>query len=289
MTKAEFDYFGGLIYNHTGVVLDVGTVSLVEVRLDGLLDRHGFANLQELMKVLQANSWHPLHQHVIDAVLNHETSFFRDVHPFYSIRTHILPDLVARRSQERRLNVWSAGCSTGQEAYTIAISLVEAIPELFGWQIRILASDVSAEMLERTQMGCYSRQEVNRGLPAQMLVKYFIQDGLKWQVRDDIRRLIEVRLFSLAGEWPALPNMDIIFLRNVMIYFDLETKRSVLQRICRVLRPDGYLFVGGAETVLNLTDALEYHHAAKTPCYRLRNSGTNIDHVARIDHVGLGG
>jgi chemotaxis protein methyltransferase CheR len=184
-----------------------------------------------------------------------ETSFFRDVHPFETLRTTVLPDLLRRRRAERRLGVWCAACSTGQEPYSFALLVREHFSELAGWRVDILATDLSADVLARARAGRYGQIEVNRGLPAALLVKYFRQHGATWELNEDVRRMVEFRELNLTRPWPALPPADLIFLRNVMIYFDVETKRSILGRAARALRPNGYLLLGGAETTLNLCDS----------------------------------
>lgn len=199
-----------------------------------------------------------------------ETSFFRDLHPFETLRTTVLPDVIARRASERRLHLWSAACSSGQEPYTIALVLREHFPALAGWTVRLVATDLSREILARARAGRYSQLEVNRGLPAPLLTKHFTREGMEWQLKDEVRRMVEFRELNLLEAWSGLADLDIVFIRNVLIYFDQDIKRGILGRVHRALRPGGYLFLGGAETTLNLDDRFERLHIGKTPCYRRR-------------------
>jgi chemotaxis protein methyltransferase CheR len=197
-----------------------------------------------------------------------ETSFFREMAAFDAFRTVILPELLAARTTTRQLNLWCAACSSGQEPYSIAMVLREEARRLEGWRVRLIASDLSEEMLTRAREARYSQLEVNRGLPARYLLKYFRRCGLDWQLNDDTRGAVELRRINLAGTWPSLPAMDVVFLRNVMIYFSQDTRRAVLQHIHRQLRPDGYLLLGTAETVASADSNFRSTMVGKTRCYR---------------------
>jgi chemotaxis protein methyltransferase CheR len=200
-----------------------------------------------------------------------ETSFFRDAHPFTALSDHVLPELVKSRSAERVLNIWCAACSSGQEPYSIAMLVQDIVGTDPGWRVRLLATDLSPAMLARTRAGVYSQFEMNRGLPANRLVRHFRQQGLEWQIEEPLRRMVETRAVNLDQDLPSMPSMDIIFLRNVLIYFDVATKRQILARVRRVLRPDGYLVLGGAETTLNLDDAFDRVQIGRAPMYQLRS------------------
>jgi chemotaxis protein methyltransferase CheR len=180
----------------------------------------------------------------------------------------VIPDLIQRRRGERRLNVWCAASATGQEPYSVALLLREHFPQLAGWQVSLLASDLSREALARAREGRFSQIEVNRGLPAALLVKYFEQHGTSWQLKPDVRRMVDFQEMNLARPWPALPPMDLVLIRNVMIYFDVATKKAILGRLARVLRPDGYLLLGGAETTLNLDDSYRRVETLKASFYQ---------------------
>ena len=199
-----------------------------------------------------------------------ETTFFRDVHPFDALRTRVIPELMAARANERALTIWCGASSSGQEPYSIAITLREHFPQLAGWKVRLLATDLSSEMVRRTTAGSFSQLEVNRGMPAPMLVKWFDRRGVHWQAKPELCAMIEAFEMNLATPWPTLPAFDVVFLRNVLIYFDVETKRTILGKVRRAMRPDGWLFLGGAETTLNLDDAFERVAVDRATCYRLR-------------------
>jgi chemotaxis protein methyltransferase CheR len=215
----------------------------------------------------------PLRGQVIEAMTTNETSFFRDVHPFQALSDTVLPELMRARATERSLNIWCAAASSGQEPYSIAMLLDDALVGRPGWRVRLLATDISQQMLDRTREGIYSQLEMNRGLPAQRLVKHFTRVGTHWQISENLRRMVECRLLNLDAAWPMMPQMDLIFLRNVLIYFDIPTKQRILARVKKVLRPDGYLFLGGAETTLNLDAGFERVQIGNAPAYRLRSEG----------------
>ena len=190
------------------------------------------------------------------------------MHPFDLLQSAILPELIERKGARRQLSIWCAGCSTGQEPYTIAMIIREHFPSLLGWDLTILGTDLSGDVLERARAGLYTQLEINRGLPASYLVKYFRKEGIRWQVADEVRLMVEYRQINLCDSWSALPPMDLVFMRNVLIYFDVDTKQAILGRIRRVLRPNGYLILGGAETTLGLDDAYERLVVGRAVCYR---------------------
>jgi chemotaxis protein methyltransferase CheR len=244
-----------LLKDRSAIVLESGKQYLVETRLTALVRQLHLNSITDLVQRLRARPFNGLHTQVIEAMVTTETSFFRDHHPFEALRKAVLPDLVQRRRDERRLNIWCAASSSGQEPYSVALLLREQFPQLAGWQVPLLASDLSREVLDRAREGRYSQLEVNRGLPAVLLVKHFRQHGTSWQLNEDIRRMVEFREINLAQPWPVLPRMDLVMIRNVMIYFAVETKKLILGRLARLLRPDGYLLLGGAETTFNLDDS----------------------------------
>jgi chemotaxis protein methyltransferase CheR len=199
-----------------------------------------------------------------------ETSFFRDIHPFEALRKSILPELMARRAAERQVNFWCGAASTGQEPYSVLMLIAEHFPELLKWDIKFIATDLCSEVLARSRAGCFSQLEVNRGLPASLLVKYFIREGASWRIRDDLRRRVEFREMNLVKDWLSLPPLDIVFLRNVLIYFDVETKKTILAKARRLLRPSSYLLLGGAETTFNIDEAFEREVIDKTTWHRVK-------------------
>jgi chemotaxis protein methyltransferase CheR len=257
ISGAEFRYIKDFVYQKAAIDLEPGKAYLVESRLQPLARREGFASLSEMIAKLRAQPTDGLHWLVVEAMTTNETYFFRDVHPFELLRTKVLPELIQRRSAQRQINIWCAAASSGQEPYSIMMLLREHFPELSTWKINFIATDISTEMLNRCREGCYSQLEVNRGLSAALLVKYFDKIGTEWKLKDELRRAIDFRQLNLAQPWPALPAMDIVFIRNVLIYFDVETKRPILARVRKLMNPDGYMFLGGAETTLNLDEAFK--------------------------------
>jgi chemotaxis protein methyltransferase CheR len=265
----EFSFVCDLVRQRSAIVLEPGKEYLVESRLSALARGEGFGSLDQFLAELRTQPANGLHRRVVEAMTTNETTFFRDLHPFDALRQVALPELLRLREADRQLVIWSAACSSGQEPYSLAMLLKEMGPALAGWTVRIIATDLSTEMLSRARQGRFSQIEMNRGLPAQYLVKYFKKQGLEWQVSDDIRQMVEFRELNLAEDWPPLPAPDLVFMRNVLIYFDMETKRAILGRLRRLMRPDGYLFMGGAETTLNLDDTYQRIPIGKTICYRL--------------------
>ncbi len=269
MQSDEFAFFRQFLIERTAVVFEADQNYLIESRLTPIMYEFGFESLSELADQLRAVPYGPLHQRAIEALTNHETSFFRDLHPFDSLTRTVIPALVKKRADLCTMTIWSAACSSGQEPYSIAMALREQFPELAHWTINIIASDVSTNVLKRAETGVYSQHEVNRGLPIHLLLKYFNKVGHDWQLSDDIRHSVTFRAINLASHWPFLPDLDIIFLRNVMIYFDVETKKAILRQVRRLLKPDGYLFLGGAETTLNLDKAFKRIESNAASYYQL--------------------
>jgi len=269
MTAQEFDTVRRLLLERSAIVLEPGKEYLVESRLAPLVRKLNLKSIGELIAQLSRQPDNGLHRQLVEAMVTTETLFFRDHHPFEGLSKVVIPDLLGRRRAERRLNIWCAASASGQEPYSLALLLRERFPELAGWKISFLASDISREMLARAREGRYNQIEVNRGLPATLLVKYFEQHGTTWQLRADIRGTIDFQEINLAQPWPALPRMDLVLLRNVMIYFDVETKKTILGKLARLLRPDGYLLLGGAETTINLDDSYRRVEPLKAGFYQL--------------------
>jgi chemotaxis protein methyltransferase CheR len=264
----DFGYVRTLVRQRSAIVLEEGKEYLVESRLSAVAREEGFGSVERLIAELRAHPGNGLQRRVIEAMTTNETTFFRDIHPFDALRQTLLPELIQGRATQRELSIWCAASSSGQEPYSIAMLIREHFPVLAGWKVRILGTDLSGEMVERARQGRYSQLEVNRGLPAPLLVKYFRRQGLEWQLSDEIRGMVEYRELNLNEPWPTLPPADLVFLRNVLIYFDVDTKRTILGRVRRVLRPDGYLFLGGAETTMNLDDAYQRVPIGRAVCYR---------------------
>jgi chemotaxis protein methyltransferase CheR len=233
-------------------VLQADKTYLIDSRLAPLAREAGLASIDELVgRIRGEDAGAPLVKRVIEAMTTNETLFFRDLHPFEALKNRILPDLIRARPKQRRLRIWCAAASTGQEPYSIAMTIREHFPELASWDVKIVATDINAAVLQRARAATYRQLEVNRGLPASMLVKYFERQGADWAIRPIIKDLVEFMELNLLDPWKIGPQ-DIVFIRNVLIYFDLETKRQLLARIRNLLEHDGYLVLGGAETTNNV-------------------------------------
>jgi chemotaxis protein methyltransferase CheR len=254
---ADMDYLCDLLRRRAAISLGRDKSYLVELRLAPLLRLSGLRTLDELVDQLRQGPEGALHERVVDAMTTNETSFFRDGFPFEMLRQQVLPELLRNRSAERRLNFWSAACASGQEPYSLAMMLSEHFPQLAQWNVRILASDLSREMLARAGVGRYSELEISRGLPPLLRDRYFEPAGHEWVIKSELQRRVEFRWLNLIDNWPALPPMDVILLRNVLVYFDVPAKKQILQRIRGLLRPDGCLLLGGAETTLHVDPAYE--------------------------------
>lgn len=271
VTPQSFAYLQKLLLRRTGTLLEAGKEYVVETRLHGLASGEGFGSVAALLEGLQTEEESgPLHGKVAEAMLNGETSWFRDLYPFEALRETLLPELIAKREATRTLNLWSAATASGQEAYSLAMIFAENFPELAGWHVRLIASDVSESMLTRARAGVYSQIEVNRGLPARLMLKYFDRGGAEWCLQAGVRQMVEFQAINLAAPWPALPAMDIVLLRNVLLYFSQETRKEILARVMKTLRPDGYLFLGGGETTLLSDKSFEAVRVGKAMCYRVR-------------------
>jgi chemotaxis protein methyltransferase CheR len=271
IAQADFDFVRGLVQRRSAILLEPGKEYLVESRLLPIAQRYAEGSLGGLVAKLRRED--TLHCAVVEAMTTNETSWFRDAPLYAAFENDVLPGLMQARRTEGRLSLWSAACSSGQEAYTLAMLCHERLGFDPRWTVRILATDISTRMVERTRKALYSAVEMNRGLPAPRLVRHFAKDGAEWRVADPLRELVEARQMNLAAPFPALPRMDVVFLRNVLIYFDAEMKRAVLERVRHVLRPDGWLFLGSAETTLGIHSGYERVTVGPTTAYRLRGPG----------------
>jgi chemotaxis protein methyltransferase CheR len=269
MTAQDFDYIRGLLQERCAIVLEPGKEYLVESRLTPVARRLNLGSISELVVQLRGQSAHGLVNEITEALVTTETSFFRDHTPFETLRKSVIPELVRRRGRERQLNIWCAACSTGQEPYSLAILVRENFPELLTWKLSLLATDISVQVLARAREGRYNQIEVNRGLPAALLVKYFEQHGTTWQIGEKIRSMVQFQELNLDRPWPSLPPMDLILIRNVMIYFHTDTKKAIFAKLARLLHTDGYLLLGGAETTFNLSEAFRRVEELKSGFYQL--------------------
>jgi chemotaxis protein methyltransferase CheR len=272
LLQSDFDYIRAFVRDQAAIVLEPGKEYLVESRLGPVARSAGLPSIAALVTEMRRQPPNGLHRTVVEAMTTNETSFFRDVSPFEAMRTLIVPELIASRAGERRLRIWCGAASTGQEPYSLAMLLVEHFPALAGWDVKIIATDISREVLDRARAGRYSQLEVNRGLPAPLLIKHFERAGTEWVIKERVRKLVQFDELNLVRPWTGLPPCDIVFLRNVLIYFDVATKRHILEGMRRVLRPDGSLFLGSAETTTNITTGFVRQAIGKASCYRLATS-----------------
>lgn len=270
IATVDFAYIRDLVRTRSAIVLETGKEYLVESRLEPLARKEGISSVSELVSRLKSQGFGRLHAQVIEAMTTNETSFFRDTSPFDALRNVIIPELVAKRKKERRLSIWSAASSSGQEIYSIAIMLKEMAQLLDGYSITLLATDINAQMVARSREGRYNTVEVSRGLTPSQLSRFFDRNGTEFQVKQELRRMVEFRELNLAGSWVGIPNMDIILLRNVMIYFDVETRKGILGRVRQTLLPGGYLFLGAAETTNNVDENFERVIVEKVSTYRVK-------------------
>lgn len=257
MTPNDYDYLRNLLKTRSGLVLGADKHYLVESRLLPVVRKAGLGDLTALVQKLKGADAEQLIVEVVEAMTTNETFFFRDRIPFDHFRDSIVPALIAARARERRIRVWCAAASTGQEPYTLAICLKEMGKALAGWQVEIVATDISLEALEKARTGIYSQFEVQRGLPIMMLVKYFTQVGELWQLTPELRGMVQFKPYNLLHDFSRLGVFDVLFCRNVLIYFDQQTKVDVLDRMARAIAPDGFLALGAAETVVGLTDSFK--------------------------------
>jgi len=256
LSQEQFSALSNLLKDETAVVLDAGKEYLVESRLCSLMREEGFPNLAELIQAVLQKSNPLLNKKVLLALTTNETSFFRDLAPFELLKISIVPELIQSRAQTKALTIWSAACSTGQEPYSLAITLKDNFPELESWKVKILASDLNPNVVARARQGIYSALEVNRGLPIQLLIKHFTQHGEDFHINDGIKGWMSFFEQNLIAPWPVT-QVDVLFMRNVLIYFDTETKRQLFEKVKTVLAPDGYLFLGTAETPYRIVEGFE--------------------------------
>jgi chemotaxis protein methyltransferase CheR len=254
VTPLDYEYLRTILKDRSGLDLSADKQYLVESRLVPLARKAGLAGIPELVAKMKSGA-EPLTSEVVEAMTTNETFFFRDRIPFDHLRETILPALMAARASRKSIRIWSAASSTGQEPYSIAMCLKEKAAQLAGWRFEIVATDLSQEVLEKSRAGIYSQFEVQRGLPIQLLVKYFAQTGELWQINAEIRGMVQHRPLNLLQDFSHLGKFDVIFCRNVLIYFDQETKIDVFERMSRIVEPDGMLMLGAAESVVGITDA----------------------------------
>ncbi len=267
LTPTAFNYVCDLVRRESAIVLGPGKEYLVEARLLPLARGAGARDVQDYVTTLQRQPNADQSRRVVDALTTNETSWFRDSEPFNALKSVLLPELMKVRTADRCIRIWSAACSSGQEPYGLAITAHEQLRPV-GWRAEILATDISDEMLERSRTGRYSQLEMNRGMPASQLVRYFQRQGTQWQVSPEIQAMVTFRKGNLAMPFGPIGPFDIVFLRNVLIYFDTATKKAILQRVRSVLRPGGYLVLGSAETTLGIDESWERLAIGRTSVHR---------------------
>ena len=247
----DYSYLRQLVYEQSQNVLDPSRDYLFETRLSKLLRNRGLTHMEELIQLVRLKRDPVLERQIAEAMTINETSFFRDGRPFELLRTELLPPLIELRRTTRSLRFWSAACSTGQEGYSIAMLLLEHFPQLAAWNLKVEGTDISSEVVHRCQTGTYHRIEMNRGLPARNIVRFFDHHGEDWTVKPELRAMTNFRQANLCGDQlpfpPGTPRFDVVFLRNVMLYFSQETRKKLLANVHRLLAPDGLLFLGSSE------------------------------------------
>ncbi|SFU06644.1 MCP methyltransferase, CheR-type [Geodermatophilus amargosae] len=267
LTATRFDWVRQLVHRESAIVLAPGKEYLVEARLLPLARKMGLSDVDQYVDSVRSRPRPDDTRSIVEALTTNETSWFRDGDPFTTLTSTVLPSLLSARGPAERLQIWSAACSSGQEAYTVAMLLEDAMPNASA-RVSITATDISREMVERTRAGRFSQLEVNRGLPAPMLVRHFQRAGSEWEVAPNLRRMVTARECNLAAPLPRMGPFDVVYLRNVLIYFDLPTKQAILRRVRELLRPDGWLFLGAAETTLGVDDSWSRVVLGRSSAYR---------------------
>lgn len=270
LTMQAFQFVSDLVRREAAIVLEPGKEYLVESRLAPVARKAGFPTLDAFLEHIRtAPKSSPLLYQIVDALTTNETLFFRDHHPFEALKKDILPQLIESRKAVRKLSIWSAASSTGQEAYSLAMLIRDQFPQIASWNVRIIGTDLSTTVLDQAKSGSYSQLEVNRWLPAPMLIKYFDKVDGRWVIKEDLRKMCEFRAMNLTTPWPMMQPFDLIFIRNVLIYFDTATKQGILKRMKTVLLPHGSLFLGTAETTINLDPEWVPVKAGNTTVFRV--------------------
>lgn len=269
LTPDAIDYVCTTVRQRSAIELDASKAYLIEARLVPVARETGFASLNEFIQGARSKRKADLETRLVEALTTNETSFFRDLHPFEALRLSLLQEVRTRNASKKTLNIWSAACSTGQELYSIAMLIKENFSDLASWNVQLLGTDLSDEVLQKAKAARYSQVEVNRGLSAPRLLKFFQRDGMTWQLNEEFRNMARFQKLNLIETWPLMPPMDIVFLRNVLIYFSPETKKAILQKVKKVMAPKAVLFLGAAETTLGLDDSFERIQLNNSVFYRL--------------------
>jgi len=267
-SDSDYAYLRQLVLAESANLIDPSRNALFETRLTPIARLAGASNLEDFVNLLRVDQTPQLHRAVAEAMTINETSFFRDGKPFDVLRDTILPKLVEKNAAERSLRIWSAASSTGQEAYSIAMLICEHFAELANWDVKIVGTDISRHVIEYAQRGRYRRMEVNRGLPARMLVKYLVRDGDEWEVTPNLRAMCSFQYANLCAPLPKLPVFDLVMLRNVLLYFPHQDRSCVFSDVYRQMAPGGYLLLGAAEQAEDLTNLFTAEFAKDCYFYR---------------------
>jgi chemotaxis protein methyltransferase CheR len=267
-SEADLATIGGFVESRSAILCPADKYYLFEARLRPVLRQHRIGGIGELAALLRGNPPPALADAVVEAMTTNETSWFRDVHPFEAIRTGVLPPLVESRAATRKLAIWSAACSTGQELYSLAMMLDMQFPELGAWDLRLHGTDLNLEVLAQARAGRYSALEVNRGLPATYLARYMERDGTHYVLAERIRRRATFDKLNFIGPWPVLPRFDLALCRNVLIYFDVDVRARIVRKIRDNLAPGGYLVLGSSETSIGDVDGFTRRVIGRTTVYQ---------------------
>lgn len=271
LSKEQFQYISELAMERAAIVLNPGKEYLVVSRLSPLARSSGHESLGSYIEQMRGEAgYSETKKLAVEALTTNETLFFRDLHPFEALEKKLLPEVLARRASERRIDIWSGASSTGQEAYSIAMMLREKFPELGSWNVNIVGTDLSGKAIEKARAGIYSQLEVNRGLPMPFLVKYFDKVAEGWQIKPELRKMVTFRQMNLVDRWEGLPVFDVVMMRNVLIYFDVPTRKRILDSIQGTIHPEGVLFLGASETTLNVVDNWGVENCGRTLLYRVK-------------------
>ena len=285
MTPQEFDWLRSFLKQQSGLVLTAEKQYLIESRLLPVARKAGLATLTALIGKMKEPGQTQLAATVVEAMTTNESFFFRDKTPFDHFNDTMLPKMLEARGRDRKLRIWCAAASTGQEPYSLAMCIKEAEAKLAGWRIEIVGTDLSTDVLEKAKAGIYTQFEVQRGLPINHLLKYFTQSGDTWQINSNLRSMIQYRKLNLLENFSSLGQFDIVFCRNVLIYFDNQTKVDILGRISKMMPADGFLVLGAAETVVGLTDAFK-PMTDKRGLYQVNSGGAGAVPMPRVAAAG---
>lgn len=286
MNASDFAFVAGLLKDRSGLIITPDKLYLLEARLTPIARKHGLDNIDRLAEALRKSAPPVMADEVVDAMTTNETMFFRDRTPFDQLKKTLIPALIEQRSASRSLRIWSAACSTGQEPYSLAMMLRDDFPALAAWKIEIVSTDISPTVLDRARSGLYSTFEVQRGLPIHMLIKHFDQVGEQWEIKPELRRMVDFRQANLLHDISGLGSFDIILCRNVLIYFDQPTKTKILNAISRRLLPHGTLVLGGAESIFGLSDTLETQPGLRGVYRRVAGQKTEVTAARETAETG---